>query len=417
MFFRCAWSTVIIMAASAFAQAQNIPPTVPAKPTGRDSAPGWRAPAPGDRVARANPDDATLPATPNAPLRSIDKSRTPIARSTAGPGSLPNDAGQVWRDYDISPYTTRVTATNRPEQAIVDWILRETGYEAWHGETVAVLTADRRTLHAYHTPDVQAVVAEMVDRFVNTEAESHGFNIRILSVGNPNWRSKAQRVLRPVAAQSQGVQAWLLAKEDAALLVADVSRRNDFREYGTPQLLVNNGQSTVVSAIRPKTFIRDVLYRGDVWPGFEPQMAQVDEGFSLEFSPLVSLDGQMIDAVVKCNVDQIEKMIPVNLDVPTQNAPRQRTKVEVPQMIGCRLQERFRFPADQVLLISLGVVATPTPAANNGLPSGIPLISSNTRADLLVLVESKGKASSSAPPPQAVPPTATRGGSLFRGRL
>jgi hypothetical protein len=223
-------------------------------------------------------------------------------------------------------------------------------------------------------------------------------------------------VLRPISAQSQGVQAWLLAKEDAALLVADISRRNDFREYGAPQLMVNNGQSTVVSATRPKTYVRDVIYRGDVWPGYEPQMAQIDEGFSLEFSPLVSLDGQMIDTVIKCNVDQLEKMIPVNLDVPTANAPRQRTKVEVPQMISCRLHERFRFPADHVLLISLGVVASPTPTAAGGITQGIPLISANNRADLLVLVESKGKVTETAPPLPAVSPTATRGG-LFRGKL
>jgi hypothetical protein len=373
---------------------------------------GWRAPS-GERVSRTNPNESS----PRAPETSpVDRNRTPIAKVTSGPGTLPNDAGQVWKDYDISPYTTRVTTTNRPEQALIDWILRETGYETWHGETVGLLSADRRTLRVYHTPDVQAVVGEMVDRFVNSEAESHGFNLRIFSVGNPNWRTKAQRVLKPVAAQSQGVQAWLLAKEDAALLVADISRRNDFREYGAPQLMVNNGQSTVVSATRPRTYVRDVIYRGDIWPGFEPQMGQLDEGFSLEFSPLASLDGQMIDAVIKCNVDQIEKMIPVNLEVPTSNAPRQRTKVEVPQLIGWRLHERFRFPADHVLLISLGVVATPVPVAPGGLSQGIPLITSNTRADLLVIVESKGKITDSTPPVPVNGPTATNGG-LYRGRL
>ena len=60
-----------------------------------------------------------------------------------GPDTLPNDAGQVLRTYDIRPYTRRVTSTNRPEQAIVDWILRETGYEGWHSEPVALLCAMR----------------------------------------------------------------------------------------------------------------------------------------------------------------------------------------------------------------------------------------------------------------------------------
>src|SRR5689334_23066391 len=65
--------------------------------------------------------------------------RTPIAKVSSGAGTLPNDAGQVWREYDITPYTLRVTTTTRPEQAIVDWILRETGYEAWHSDPVGLL--------------------------------------------------------------------------------------------------------------------------------------------------------------------------------------------------------------------------------------------------------------------------------------
>ena len=41
--------------------------------------------------------------------------RRPL-RVTAGNGQLPNDQGQVWRDYDISPYTARVTTTKRPNR-------------------------------------------------------------------------------------------------------------------------------------------------------------------------------------------------------------------------------------------------------------------------------------------------------------
>src|SRR5947209_1487983 len=123
----------------------------------------------------------------------------PIAKVTNGNGTLPNDKGQIWREYDISPYTLRVTSTNRPEQAIVDWILRETGYEAWHSDPVGLLSADRRTLRVYHTPEMQAVVSEMVDRFVNSEAESQSFGLRIASIATPIWRSKSQKILHPVA--------------------------------------------------------------------------------------------------------------------------------------------------------------------------------------------------------------------------
>ncbi len=345
-----------------------------------------------------------VPVTPST-------SRGPIARVTRGNGTLPSDAGQEWRDYDISPYTARVTSTNQPEQAIRDWILRETGYEAWHGDVIAVLCANRRTLSVYHTPAMHAVVQEMVDRFVNTEAESHAFGMRVITLDSPNWRTKSHAMLHPVAAQTPGVQAWLLAKEDAALLVNDLARRSDFQEHSTPHLVVNNGQSTVVAKTRARNYIRDVLLRpGEAWPAFEPQMGQIDEGFKFEFHPLLSLDGGIIDAVLKCEVDQVEKMLPVRIDVPSQVVRQQTTKVEVPQIISSRMHERFRWPTDQVLLISLGVGPTPVPQAAGGI--SVPLFSGNGRADLLVFVESRGRLSV---PPTAAPvnPTAA---SAYPGR-
>ena len=135
-------------------------------------------------------------------------------------------------------------------------------------------------------------------------------------------------MLHPVNTQTQGVQAWLLAKEDYAQLSADLRKRSDFQEHSTPHLMVNNGQSAQVPAVRARNYVRDVLLKSDGWGNFEPQMAQYDEGFKLEFSPLLSLDSKVVDAVIRCEVDQIEKMIPVMIDVST------------PSVRGQRLQDR-----------------------------------------------------------------------------
>ncbi|MHC4176626.1 MAG: hypothetical protein ACYSWU_03920 [Planctomycetota bacterium] len=101
----------------------------------------------------------------------------------------------------------------------------------------------------------------------------------------------------------------------------------------------------------------------------------------------------MIDASIKCNIDQVEKMIPVMIDVPTAVAKRQRTKIEVPQMTHFRFHERFRWPVDQVLLVGMGMVALPVPVDSQPLVRGLPLPlgTSPPRADLLVLVEAKGR--------------------------
>ena len=91
-------------------------------------------------------------------------------------------------------------------------------------------------------------------------------------------------------------------------------------------------------------------------------MGQIDEGFSLEFKPLLSVDGKSIDAVVKCNIDQVEKLVPVQLDVPTAAAPRQRTEIQVPQIEAHRFAEKFHWPADMVLVVGCGM--SPMPIAN-----------------------------------------------------
>ena len=319
------------------------------------------------------------------------------SRVTRSKPVLPTGSGQTWQEYDIRAYTARVDSTNRPEQAIVDWILRETGYEVWHTAPLGFMTADDRTLTVYHTPAMQAIVADVVDRFVNSTAESQAFGLRVITIDNPNWRARAQRVLRPVPVQTQGVQAWLLQAEDAALLLTELSRRTDYREHASPQLLVNNGQSTVVSATRARSYVRDVALNPAGWPGFENAMGQIDEGFTLELSPLLSLDGSTIDAVLKCNIDQLEKLLPVAIDVPTAAAPRQRTKIEVPQFSHCRLHERFRWPANQVLLVSLGVVATPVPTDRNAIMASLPIPSAPPRSDLLVMVEARGNVAPTVP--------------------
>jgi hypothetical protein len=340
------------------------------------------------------------------------------AQVSKGSGALPQDKGQVWREYDIRPYTQRVTTTARPEQAIVDWILRETGYEAWHSEPVGLLSANHDVLRVYHTPEMQAVVADIVDRFVNSAASAYGFTLRVATVGNPNWRAKALTMMTPLPIQSPGVQGWLLAKENARLLVSELSRRTDYREYNSPQQLVNNGQSIVLSTMRPRSYIRSAAVTQTAWPGYQPEMGTIEEGFSLEFSPLLALDLGSADAVVKLRLNQVEKMLPVKLDLPTTVAPNQRVQIDVPQMTSSNLHERFRWPTDKVLLLSMGVVATPGKTKDNpisdAVTDAVPILKGPPRADAILFVESAGIV---APQPE---PTTTRAASLpqqtFQGR-
>ncbi|MCO6046763.1 hypothetical protein NG895_22935 [Aeoliella sp. ICT_H6.2] len=373
------------------------------------AAPAATTPAP---LSSTQPAAAPATTTPLAPIAGPAPTR---ARVTKGSGTLPRDHGQVWREYDIRPYTARAQGSAKPEQAVVDWILRETGYEAWHSEPLGILSAGRDTLRVYHTPEMQAMVADIVDRFVNQQSESEAFSLRVATVTNPNWRSKALPLMTPIPVQSPGVQGWIMAKENVAVLLSDLTRRTDYREYNSPTQLVGNGQSILISTMRPRSYIKGVMPTPQVWPGFQPEQGQLQEGFSLEFSPLLALDKATCDAVIKLKLHQVEKMVPVKLDVQTPVAESQRMEVQVPQVTMANLHERFRWPTDQVLLLSMGVIGTPGPTRDNALTAALPILKTPPRADALLFIEAKG---SVLPPaaPNAPVSTALRNPATFQGR-
>lgn len=360
-----------------------------------DGTSGWRSTneqqppaAPAPEPAAPNLFDRSVrPAAALQPIRSssgVVQRRVPV---------LPNDAGQVWRDYDIGTYTARVTSTNRPEQAIIDWILRETGYEAWHTEPLGILCAGSSRLRVYHTPEMQKLIADVVDRFTSSEAATYSFSMRVATLDSPVWRAMAQRLMKPIPVRSPGINAWVLPKEDAAMLLGELRRRRDYREHSSPHLMVNNGQSTVISVMRGRPFVKGVAARPDIAAGYEPTVGQIDEGFALDFNPLLTADQRMIDAAIRCDINQIEKMIPVMVDVPTRVSPRQRAKIEVPQVTQYRFHERFRWPMDKVLVVGMGMVPLPIPVDGAPLVPGVPLPIGKTpaRADLIVFVECKGQ--------------------------
>jgi hypothetical protein len=245
---------------------------------------------------------------------------------------------------------------------------------------------------------MQKVVADLIERFVSSEAATYTFSLRLATLDSPTWRTTAQRFLRPVPVQTPGVNAWLLAKEDAAMLVGELRRRGDYREHSSPYLLVNNGQSTLVSTMRARPYMRDLTLRPTTAAGFDPIQGQVNEGFNLDFSPLLMADRRMIDATIKFEIDQVEKMIPVMVDVPTTASPRQRTKIETPQMTHYRFCERFRWPVDQVLLVGFGMLALPIPVDGQSMVPGglLPIGNTPARADLLVFIECKDATTAAA---------------------
>jgi len=294
---------------------------------------------------------------------------------------LPSDAGQVWKTYDISPFVNQ----NGPgtQKHVVDWVLQETGYASWHGDTVASLSADEKSLRCYHTPAMQAKVEEIAGRFTRDAAATHRFSVRVLGIGSPTWRNDARGMLRPIPAATPGVQAWIMSREEAAMLMATLRRRSDCQELPTGPVLAGNGLPAVLSGGRKRPYVQDVVPRPDAWPGWQTLGATCDEGMTLDVQPLISRDGTTVDAVIRCRIDQIERMAPVVVSPPV--AQGQRVQLEVPQMSAVRVGERFRWPVNQTLVVGLGLVPWPIPGQNAA--STAALLTDAKRTDVVLVVE------------------------------
>ncbi len=339
--------------------------------------------------------NATNPAAGNLPAASSLQ-----ARRAGGPPKLPSDSGQYYEEYDIKPYTKELNTTDRPQQAIIDWVLRETGTDAWFTEPFGFVSADRNTLRVYHNEQMHQLVRNIHEKFVNGTTAPQLYGVRLMSVGNPNWRTRAHVLMRSVQAQSPGVSAYLISKENNAMLLAMLRGRTDFKELSAVDVVVQNGQSQVLEQLRGRNYVSDYKPIENSWPPYMPVTGEIKEGYRLQVSPLLSVDKQTVDLVVKCNIDQVERLANVNLEMPLTTGQVYSGQVNVPQVASWRLHERFRWPADQVLLLSCGVVAAPQGAPNGSLfGQGTSLIGldrilpgGGDRADALFLVEYRGDA-------------------------
>lgn len=345
-----------------------------------------RASATGPNASLAS--NRSLVPQPNSASRTI---RPGVTRVTRTFEKLPNSSGQVWREYDITPYTSELTSLERPEQAVIEWILKETGTKLWFGEPMGVLSADRKRVVVYHTPEIQKVCKTIIDRFNRTRAQAQVFEVNLMTIDNPNWRATAYPMLQPVDLRSPGIEAWLVSKENAAILQSQLSRRGDFKRHSGGRVANPDGQTFVMEKSTPVSFVQALQWTPDQIPNYQPKTQTINEGYRLALSCLTSLDNRSIEVIVDCDVDQVESLTPVKVDLPAPGGVLTQLDLNVPQLVSWRVNERVRWPSDQVLLLSAGIVVSPE--AKQDTRGGFRLLSRKQaakRTNSLLFIEFRG---------------------------
>ena len=346
-----------------------------------------------------------------------------IAKISATMEKIPQDHGQIWREYDITPYTQgrRLPTGSVPsEQVLIDWIVRQTvplGIR-WHSAPFGILTADSEKLYVYHTKEVQLIVADIVDRFVCPQLWDEACTMRIVAISRPDWLSRGHALMKPIPIATQGVQGWILEKASAQSLVQELSRRNDFKELIPPQPFVAHGIQHNVVTKRQRQYLRDAQPNGAALNGYAEDRVTVDEGIGLSITPLALLDGQNMAITLKLDIVQIERMLQATIEIATVKNPRQRIQIESPQMSYFKMDEIVRFPNNKVLLLDLGTVPIPNTAEGeprNVLTDIAKGINPARRGNVLMFIECTSGGSvpavTSTPPalPTAAPTRTARG--------
>lgn len=278
----------------------------------------------------------------------------------------------VWKDYDIRPFTRQAVEQADPQQAVLDWILRQTGTDTWFRSPGGLLNADRHWVHVYHSEQTHAQVAQLLQRFLHARNTEQSISVKLVTVDNPQWRKFALRTLTPIQVHSPGMDAWTLAKEDATILLATLRQQVGFQEHAAPNTMVANGQSQVLQRMQPRTYRRSVLFEPNTWPMAQTVPGDIDEGFSLQISSLADDDRQICEVALHCKVNHLESLETVDLSTPPS---LNRLEIDIPQLSSWEIRERFRWPQDRVLLICRNVAAMP----------------GTTRPDLLSGVFGKGE--------------------------
>ena len=281
--------------------------------------------------------------------------RDPEAERDEIPPSLPTEAGRIWKRFDIGKYTNLPHKENNPQTSIVDWILRSTSTATWHGEKIAVLSAGRNKIQAYHDPKTIDKVGQVVERFVDAQYDFLSLRVRFVAAADTRWRYQVFRRLNLVGSGPQGQQIWSLSTEDAAMVLTQMQVWQGFRLLAERKFDMVNGQTLFMETSSPRPFTGGMQRDSAVGQGFQPKTEELVEGVTLRLSPLLSYEGDALDAAIELTANTVRSFHQTRVLAPREVGPGE-LRIDVPEVSETRLNQTVKdWPVGKTLLISAGI--------------------------------------------------------------
>jgi hypothetical protein len=272
------------------------------------------------------------------------------------PSSLINEPGFQWATYDISRYCKLDTGQSRPQQALIDWIFKRTGAAEWHGERASVLFANRTMLRAYNRTEVLKQVDEVVERFVKATDDTLSVHVQYIAAVDTRWRYTVFSQLTFVGSGPQGQQIWTMRPSDAALILSQMQLQQGFRSLLNKEYPMVNGQTMKIASAKEMKYTSGLKRDGAGGPANQPRGDKLEEGIFLKISPLLTFDGDAIDAMIDLRVNTIRSFHRTRVIAPREQPGSPEIGIDVPEATQTHLEQTvMNWPLGQTLVISAGI--------------------------------------------------------------
>ena len=273
------------------------------------------------------------------------------------PAGLKGDSRFQLKRWDISRYTRIPNNVQAPpEKALIDWILLRTGVAEWHGEQVTVLSANRKQLIAYHSPEVIKQVDEIVERFVDATDDTLKVQVQFIAAVDPRWRYTVYPRLTYVGGGPQGQQIWTMTSRDAALVLTQMQIQQGFRQLAKEGVEMINGQTLSIRTREPRAFVGGHAADPSGGISFQPRSDKIEEGILLKLSPLLTYEGTAVDAKLDLTVNLVRTLHRTKVIAPRGEIGSVETTVDVPDATQTHLEQTVRnWRLGQSLIISAGI--------------------------------------------------------------
>lgn len=345
------------------------------------------AQTPNRRLSSRDLEDADEP-TRGRRGRAEGTSGEPQAQSSGddSPQDIPPEAGHQWKNFDIRKYTSLAHSQNSPQNAIVEWIFRRTTSAPWHGDKLAVLCASRTQIRAYQNAKVLEQVNEVVERFIDATNDLLSVRVRFVAAVDTRWRYAVYSRLTPVASGPQGQQVWTMKLEDSAFVLAQMQVQQGFKLLTDQRIEMVNGQTLTIKTSEARSYTGGMQRDSAVGLGYQPKAEQLEEGVTLRLSPLLTFDGDALDAAIELTANTVKNFHRTRVIAPREIGPSEMN-IDVPEVVESRLNQTVKgWPIGQTLLISAGIqpgiLQSKTGFMNLRLPGTVP-----TSTELLVFIE------------------------------